>query len=47
MAKFNLEDYVTVEERVQAFRKKYPNGRLTADLVATNDDLINVIVKSI
>ena len=46
MAKFNLEDYVTVEERVQAFRKKYPNGRLTADLVATNDDLTNVIVKT-
>lgn len=46
MPKFNLDDYVMVEDRIHAFRKKYPNGAISCDLVAHSDDLTTVIIKS-
>ena len=46
MAKFNLDDYVMVEDRIHAFRKKYPNGAITCELVAHSEDLTSVIIKS-
>jgi hypothetical protein len=33
MAKFNLDDYETVEVRLARFWKKYPEGRVLTDLV--------------
>ena len=46
MPKFNLDDYVMVEDRIHAFRKKYPNGAITCELVAHSEDLTSVIIKS-
>jgi hypothetical protein len=38
MARFNLADYATVQERIEAFWKKYPNGAiLTRDLTTDAD----------
>jgi len=38
MARFNLADYATVQERIEAFWKKYPNGAIiTTDLTTDAD----------
>jgi hypothetical protein len=38
MARFNLADYATVQERIEAFWKKYPNGAIiTRDLTTDAD----------
>ena len=33
MARFNLDDYVDVAERISLFYEKYPTGRIYADLI--------------
>jgi hypothetical protein len=33
MARFDITQYSTVAERIDAFWKKYPNGRLHTELV--------------
>lgn len=38
MARFNLDDYETVEERLKRFWKQYPNGRVQTALVTTEGD---------
>jgi hypothetical protein len=43
MAKMDLSDYVTVAERLVAFRKKYPDGRMSSEVVETGfEDYIAV-----
>jgi glutaredoxin len=38
MARFNLADYATVQERIEAFWKKYPDGAIvTRDLTTDSD----------
>jgi hypothetical protein len=39
---FNLDDYVTVAERVAAFYEKYPDGSLQAELVELTDSRVVV-----
>jgi hypothetical protein len=46
MARFKLEDYETVEERLHRFWEKYPKGRVQTDLVAKSDDFAQVIFKA-
>lgn len=41
---FNLQDYQTVQERIEIFWKLYPNGRIFNDIVATDDK--QIIVKA-
>lgn len=38
MAKFNLENYETVEERLKVFWKDNPNGRIFTEVVHETDD---------
>lgn len=38
MARFNLADYATVQERIEAFWKKYPNGAILTQNLTTADD---------
>jgi len=38
MASFNLEDYETVEQRLEKFWKKYPEGRVATNLVKSEDN---------
>jgi hypothetical protein len=33
MARFNLDDYIDVAERIESFYEKYPNGRLLTELL--------------
>lgn len=42
--KFNLNDYVMVEDRIRDFYDKYPNGRIETRLVQATDNLESVIV---
>jgi hypothetical protein len=35
MARFNLDDYIDVAERIQQFYERYPNGRITTELLNT------------
>jgi len=46
MARFRLEDYEPVEERLHRFWEKYPKGRVQTDLVAKSDDFTQVIFKA-
>ena len=46
MAKFNLDEYVMVEDRIVEFYKKYPKGSIRTELVKATDDLQSVIVKA-
>tara|TARA_R100000008_G_scaffold67928_1_gene45063 strand:+ start:8053 stop:8583 length:531 start_codon:yes stop_codon:yes gene_type:complete len=46
MARFKLEEYETVEERLHRFWEKYPKGRVQTDLVAKSDDFTQVIFKA-
>jgi hypothetical protein len=38
LARFNLADYATVQERIEAFWKKYPNGSILTSNLTTADD---------
>ena len=33
MARFNLDDYIDVAERIEQFYEKYPNGKITTQLL--------------
>lgn len=46
MAKFNLENYETVEERLKKFWTDYPNGRVETEVVHITDDGTCVTIKS-
>lgn len=46
MAKFNLENYETVEERLKKFWSDYPNGRVHTEVVHITDDGTCVTIKS-
>ena len=46
MARFNLQDYETVEERLHRFWGKHPNGRVHTELVCQSDDLSQVVFKA-
>lgn len=45
MASFNLADYATVNERLQLFWEKYPNGRITTDLLS-NPESPTVVIRA-
>jgi len=38
MAKFNLENYETVEDRLKQYWKDNPNGRIFTEVVHETDD---------
>lgn len=38
--KFNLDEYVTVNERIASFYKKFPEGRILTDIVSWQDGVI-------
>jgi len=46
MAKFNLENYETVEERLKKFWNDYTNGRVETEVVHITDDGTCVTIKS-
>jgi predicted outer membrane protein len=46
MPKFNVDDYVMVEDRIKKFREKHPDGQIKTELVASTPDLQSVIVKA-
>lgn len=46
MPKFNVNDYVMVEDRIKKFREKHPDGQIKTELVASTPDLQSVIVKA-
>ena len=46
MAKFNLDNYELVEDRLKKFWKDNPNGRINTDVVDSSDDGTMVIVKA-
>jgi|14BtaG_2_1085337.scaffolds.fasta_scaffold04331_6 hypothetical protein len=46
MAKFNLDNYETVEERLKKFWKDNPNGRVETEVVHITDDGKCVTIKS-
>jgi len=46
MAKFNLDNYETVEERLKKFWTDYPNGRVETEVVHITDDGTCVTIKS-
>lgn len=39
---FNLDDYVTVAERIELFREKHPDGSLQAEIVEHTDSRVTV-----
>jgi len=46
MAKFNLENYETVEDRLKAFWKDYPDGRIETDIIHITQDGTCVTVRA-
>jgi hypothetical protein len=49
MARFNLDDYIDVAERIEQFYEKYPNGRIITELLNVegwNGKQTQFIVKS-
>ena len=46
MAKFNLDEYELVEDRLRKFWKDYPNGRVNTEVVSSSADGTMVIVKA-
>lgn len=47
MAKFNLEDYETVEDRLKKFWKDYPEGRIYTEVVHITEDGTCVTVRAL
>ena len=43
MGSFNLEDYETVQSRIEKFYKKYPEGRIITELAKHSEDFTSVI----
>jgi hypothetical protein len=41
---FNLSDYQTVQDRIEIFRQKYPEGRIVNEIVMINEQ--QVVVKA-
>ena len=46
MAKFNLENYETVEDRLKRFWKDFPNGRLDTQVIHITDDGTCVTIRT-
>ncbi len=46
MAKFNLDEYELVEDRLRKFWQDYPNGRVNTEVVSSSSDGTMVIVKA-
>ena len=46
MAKFNLNDYETVESRIKKFYVKYPDGRILTDLQVDPHNIETVVFKA-
>ena len=44
--RFNLNDYVTVDERIDQFWARYPNGAIRTEMLYTNNDGSNVAIKA-
>lgn len=38
--KFNLDEYVTVNERIMKFYEKYPEGRIVTEIISWQDGII-------
>jgi hypothetical protein len=43
---FNLNDYVTVDERIDRFWERYPHGAIRTEMLYTNNDGSNVAIKA-
>ena len=46
MAKFNLDNYETVEDRLKKFWKDYPNGRIETEVIHITEDGTCVTIRS-
>jgi len=46
MARFNLDDYIPVQERVNQFWEDYPDGAIITTITHLSDDMKSVIVRS-
>lgn len=44
--RYNLEDYVTVSERIERFHEKYPDGRIITNLVEINHETGFVLMQA-
>jgi hypothetical protein len=44
--RFNLQDYVTVDERIDRFWADYPHGAIRTEVVYTNNDGSSVAIKA-
>lgn len=40
MAKFNLDNYVKVDELIKIMNEKYPDGRLVSEILASGEDYV-------
>ena len=46
MAKFNLDNYETVEDRLKKFWKDFPKGRIDSNVVHITDDCTCVTIRT-
>jgi hypothetical protein len=46
MPRFNLEDYVSVHERIEQFWRDYPDGRITTELISDPNIFERVVVRA-
>ena len=46
MAKFNLDNYETVEDRLKKFWKDFPKGRIDSNVVHITDDGTCVTIRT-
>ena len=45
-AKFNLDEYITVSERVEKFYEKYPDGRIITNVIELNNETGFVLMQA-
>jgi hypothetical protein len=45
-AKFNLDEYITVSERVEKFYEKYPEGRIITNVIELNHETGFVLIQA-
>jgi len=45
-AKFNLDEYITVSERVERFYEKYPEGRIITNVIELNHETGFVLIQA-
>lgn len=45
-AKFNLDEYITVSERVERFYEKYPDGRIVTNVIELNHETGFVLMQA-